>query len=167
MPRRTAPFLAAVLTLAGCGSSTYADLSGTVDGNKFTASTFFWGGPFLIFTSNQQECIDFAWVKRGPTFENGGEAPNTGDMSALLFTFEGSDVTPTNTSLEGDSPIDARLLVVQDDALTVHRGVQGALIIDSVEGQDNAIGSLAVGFDEGSIEGEFEVEHCTNLVAPY
>ena len=97
MPRRTAPFLAAVLTLAGCGSSTYADLSGTVDGNKFTASTFFWGGPFLIFTSNQQECIDFAWVKRGPTFENGGEAPNTGDMSALLFTFEGSDVTTTNT----------------------------------------------------------------------
>lgn len=167
MARFPVSIAAAALALTGCGSSTYADLSGTVAGSKFSATTFFWGGPFLIFTSNDQDCLDMAWVKRGPTYENGGEAPATGDMSALLFTFEASDVSETNISLEGDSPVDARLLVVEGEALTVYRGIEGTLIIDPLEGQDNAIGSLAVGFDDGSIEGEFEVEHCTNLVAPY
>ena len=41
-------------------------------------------------------------MKRGPTFETGVEPPVEDDVVALLFTFEDSDVTEGNVSLEGD-----------------------------------------------------------------
>lgn len=151
------------LSVSGCGADAYADLSGTVAGETLKPEGYFWGGPFLIFTSKAYECIDMYWVKRGPTFETGVEPPVEDDIVALLFTFEDSDVTEGNVSLEGDAPVDGRLLVIQDGAMTVYRAETGSLTIDEFTKKDAAVGSFDVGFDDGSMSGDFEVDWCTNM----
>jgi hypothetical protein len=161
-------FIAAVgALLPGCGADTFADITGEVGGVKVNATTFYWGGPYLMFTNTEGDCEDVAWVNRGPTYENGGTAPTDFDMITLLFTFEATDVVETNASLEGDAPVDARVLTVEGDALTVYKAREGTLIIDSLEDEGVATGTFALGFEDGELSGEFEVEWCNNLSAKY
>ena len=169
--RRPASLFAAtsaLLATAACGSGTFTEITGTVAGVKLNPTTYYWGGPFLVFTNLEQDCKDMAWVERGPFFENGGEAPVSDDMVALLFTFEDTDVTGgTNVSLKGESAVDARLLVVESDALTVYKAKEGEFIVDEAEEGDHALGSFALSFDDGTLTGDYEVEWCTNLKTPY
>lgn len=174
MSRRSSlPHAAAfALLAAACGPGTYADIQGTVAGSGFTPEAYYWGGPYLVFTTSSAACEDMAWVKRGPTYETGmsedeGAPPLDTDMTVLLFTYSETDVSKGNVSLDLPSPVDARLLVVDGGAVTVHKGSTGALVIDEIEKEGNALGTLDVGFDDGSLSGDFEVEWCTNLRAKY
>ena len=160
-------FAAAGALVSACGAETFADITGEVEGVKVNATTFYWGGPYLVFTDTESDCKDMSWVQRGPTYENGGTAPTDSDMVALLFTFEATDVVETNASLEGDAPVDARVLTVEGDALTVYKAREGTLIVDSLEDEGVATGSFALGFEDGSLNGEFEIEWCNNLKAKY
>lgn len=167
MPHLRTTALLLTATLVGCGADTFADISGQVDGTKLNATSFYWGGPYLAFTNTESSCEDMAWIDRGPTYENGATAPTDYDMVTLLFTFEETDVVETNVSLEGDAPVDARVLTVVDDALTVYKAREGTLIVDALEDEGLAAGSFALSFEEGELTGEYEVEWCTNLVAKY
>jgi hypothetical protein len=164
----SAPSLRAALPIClplaiACGPDPYADISGSVGGEELKAQSFFWGEPYIVLSSEPFECMDMAWVKRGANFETGGAPPTDSDMTALLFTYEDTDVVAGSFSVEGDAPIDARLLVVSNGALTVYKARTGALDVDSVEAEEHAVGSFELGFDEGSLSGEFEVEWCNNL----
>lgn len=161
-----AALLVAVFS-SGCGSKAFADISGSVDGIKLSAEASFWGGPFVVFTDKPFECMDMYWVKRGQNFETGVEAPVTEDMVALLFTYEASAVEAGDVVLGGTSPVDARLLVVKNEALTVYRADDGNIDVTEVSEDDGAIGSFTTVFDEGSLEGDFQVDWCTNLKSKY
>jgi hypothetical protein len=69
--------------------------------------------------------------------------------------------------LGGTSPVDARLLVVKNEALTVYRADDGNIDVTEVSEDDGAIGSFTTVFDEGSLEGDFQVDWCTNLKSKY
>lgn len=162
------PFVLLLAAFAmACGTDPYADISGSVAGSKFSPQAFFWGGPFIVFTDKAYECMDMYWVKRGPNYETGGEVPVEEDLTALLFTYEDPEVVTGDLSLEGDAPVDARMLVVKNGALTVYRGETGNLDVTEIGEEEDAVGSFNVGFDEGELTGDFQVEWCTNVTSKY
>lgn len=161
------------LGLVACGDGTFADVSGTVDGQKFTAGSWFYGGPFIAFSSLEEECEDFAWINRGATYETGqtedeGAPPLDSDRKVLLFTYDGDSVVAENTSLGGESAVDGRLLVVSGGGLEVHRVEGGSLNVEEVDQKKEKVtGSVNVDFEDGNIKGDFEVGYCTNLKVKY
>lgn len=161
----TALMLAAALSITGCGDGTYADITGTVEGLKLNAASFYHGGPFVVFTTRESECIDMSWVRRGSSFVTGGEAPVDYDMTSLLFTYANDEVVDENVSVEGESLVDARLVVVSGGALTVYQGTGGFIDVTEFTKQDNAVGEFDVSFDNGGYTGSFEVPWCNNLKA--
>ena len=83
---------ALLLAGPGCGSKASATVEGAVAGTRFTASNFWWGGPYIVLTDVEGECKDVAWAEPGPTFASGDEAPVEGDLNAVLITFLDTDV---------------------------------------------------------------------------
>ena len=164
MKHALAPAALAAL-LAACGPSPYADISGTVAGSSFSANTYFWGGPYLVFVDKPQECIDLYWIRRGGTFQTGDEPPVDTDQRVLLFTYDESEVATGDYSLEGDAPVDGRLLDISGGAMTVYKATTGDLRVDEITKKDHAIGSFELGFDDGSLSGDFEIAWCNNLKA--
>lgn len=161
------------LALVACGDGTFADVKGTVDGSGFTAGSWFYGGPFVAFSTAEDECDDYAWINRGTTYETGqsedeGAPPLDREMSVLLFTYEGESVSKGNLSLGGDAPADGRLLRISGGALEVFRVVDGSLDIEDIDDKKELMtGSVNVNFEDGSIKGDFEVGYCTNLKVKY
>ena len=164
MHRIETALCAAVLAVcAGCGGGTFADVSGSVAGSKFSAQSWYWGGPYIVFVDQAWDCMDMYWVQRGPTFNNGGDAPTDKDMRALLFTYVAAGVVAGDYDLEGEAPVDARVLDVVDGALTVYEATTGNLVVDDVKDKGQAAGNFSLGFDDGSLEGDFRVDWCNNM----
>lgn len=158
--------LCAVLSFgSACGGSTYAEITGTVEGIKINPTAYFYGGPFLVFTSRESECEDMAWVKRGSSFESGGEPPTDYDMKTLLFTYGNDEVVAENVNLEGQSLVDGRVLVVTGGAMAVYRADGGYIEVTEFSKKGNAMGDFDITFENGSLTGDFEVEDCNNLKA--
>lgn len=162
---RTTSALALAFTLAGtaCGSKATSNVEGAVDGVRFTASNYWWGGPFLVFTDVEGDCKDVAWAEPGPTFATGDEAPTDGDLNAVLVTFLDTDVVTGDYAVGQVAPVDVRFIHVDDGAMTVSRAQEGSLKVDAVEAEAMASGSLAVSFEDGAIEGDFDLDWCNNL----
>jgi hypothetical protein len=158
--------LAATLSL-GCGASPFAEVSGEVGDYSLVPQTMFWGGPFVVFVDQPLDCMDMAWVKRGTNFRDGDEAPLDENIVALLFTYESEEVVVQNTSLDGDAPVDARVLVTRDGALAVYKATSGELDVSEFTSKDHAMGSFDLGFDDGNLSGDFQVEWCRNLKTRY
>lgn len=160
-----APLSLSVLMLAGtltaCGSSTYADVAGTFDGAAFTPQAYYWGGPFVVFTSEVQDCIDMSWVRKG--FVDGDTVELSRDLRALQFTYNEGDVVEGTYSVEGNAPVAARFLSITAGAVDASVGRTGSLLVSDITGQDHLVGSFQIGFDEGNLTGDFEVENCNNL----
>lgn len=152
------------LTL-GCAGGSEVSVTGTVAGEKFSAKTAFFGGPFVAFVAADEECVDFAWVQK--SIDENDEVPVDRNVKSLILSFEESDVAEGNHSVEGDAPVDARYVAVDGDILTVHRAREGFLEISELEGGDHAVGNVSLTFEDGSISGEFDVEWCTNLSSKY
>ena len=159
--------LLATILAAGtaCGNGTYANISGTVEGIKIAPTAFFYGGPFLVFTSRESDCMDMAWVKRGSSFESGGEPPTDYDMKSLLFSYANDEVVAENINVEGESLVDARVLVVTGGAMAVYRAESGYIDVTEFSKKGHAIGEFDLAFENGSLSGDFEVEDCNNLKA--
>lgn len=162
---RAAALLAVTTMSTACGAGTFADISGTVEGVKMNANAYYFGGPFVVFTSREAECLDMAWVKRGSSFESGGEPPTDYDQNVLLFTYSNDEVVEENINVEGESLVDARVLFVSGGALTVHRAATGYIDVTEITKDNHAVGELDLTFDNGALSGSFEVEDCNNLKA--
>ncbi len=167
------PLALLTLGLVACGDGTFADVSGTVAGQKFTAASWFYGGPFIAVSNVEDDCDAYAWVSRGSTYETGmteeeGAPPLDRDLMMLLFTYDGDAVSAGNLSLGGEAPADGRMLVVDGGALAVHRVVDGSLNVEEVDkDKELVMGSVDVSFDDGSVKGDFEIGYCTNLKVKY
>lgn len=149
---------------SGCGSEPFADISGSVDGVSLKAANFYWGGPFMVFTNLEGECADVSWVDLGPRFSTGGEPPVADDLVALLFTYNDSDVVEGDNSVAGNAPVDARLIVIEDAAMTVTLAEEGSIDITALDKEEgNAAGTFGLTFENGSLDGDFDVEWCNNL----
>ncbi|MEC7948063.1 MAG: hypothetical protein VX265_10890 [Myxococcota bacterium] len=162
---RSSLALFSFLSLIGCGGGGELAVAGSVGGEKFNAKTAFFGGPFIAFTTAEEECMDFAWVKK--SIDEGDEVPVDRNVTSLLLTFDESDVTTGNHSVEGDAPVDARFVGVQGDVLTVHRAREGFLEVTELEDGDHAIGTVSLTFEDGSIAGDFDIDWCANLSSKY
>ncbi len=149
--------------LSGCGPSTYFDVSGVAGTISIAPASAYWGGPFIAFFNSPTECIDSWWIKRGPSFETGSESPIETDATVLLLTYEGEEVIVANNSVEGDAPVDARVIEISSGAVTVEKARTGYLDLTEINNRDEAIGTLELGFEEGTITGGFQVEWCNNL----
>lgn len=158
----------ALMSLAlgvGCGGSSIVNVKGTVGGEKFAAKTAFFGGPFIAFTADEADCMDFAWVKK--SIDENDDVPVDRNVKSLILAFEDSDVATGNFSLEGDAPVDGRYVGVEGDVLTVHRAREGFLEVSELEDNSHVVGNLALTFEEGSLTGDFDIEWCTNLSSKY
>lgn len=150
--------------LTGCGAKSFATINGSVDGVKLKAANFYWGGPFVVFTNLEGECSDVSWVDLGPRFSTGAEPPVADDLVALLFTYNDSDVVAGDNSVAGNAPVDARLIVIDDGAMTVTLADEGTIDVTDIDKDEgNAVGTFGLTFENGSLDGEFDVEWCNNL----
>ena len=162
MPRL--PCIALLPLLAACGSDSFATVKGEIDGEAFRPTLFYWGGPYIVFSTQDGDCMDAAWVRRGPAFQTDDEAPVDTDMTAVLFTYDAEEVAAGDFSVEGDAPIDARVIRATDGVITVFRATAGGLVVDPIdEAEAPATGSFELIFDEGTLSGDFEVEWCNNM----
>jgi|GEM_PF-1054350 len=162
---RAAAMLATVALTSACGGGTYADITGSVEGVKINANAFYFGGPFIVFTNHESECLDMSWVRRGSSYQSGGEPPTDYDQNALLFTYANDSVEAENLSVEGESLVTAHALFVSGGALTVHEAVEGYIDVTEFTKKGNAVGEFELTFDNGNVSGAFEVEECNNLKA--
>lgn len=151
--------------LVACGGGGEVNVTGTVGGEKFNAKTAFFGGPFIAFTAEEEDCMDFAWVQK--SIDENDDPPVDRNVRALILAFEDSEVAAGNHSVEGDAPVDARYIGVQRDVLTVHRAREGFLEVSELEADSHAVGNLSLTFEDGSLTGDFDVEWCTNLSSKY
>lgn len=158
--------LSAICCLASaCGAGTYADISGSVEGIKINPTAYFHGGPFIVFTNHESECLDMSWVKRGSSFATGGEPPTDYNQNALLFTYAEDTVEEGNINVEGATVVTAHVLQVSGGALTVYEPVSGFIDVTEFTKQGNVVGNFDLGFENGELKGDFEVEECNNLKA--
>jgi hypothetical protein len=148
-----------------CGSGTYADITGSVEGIKVNGNAYFFGGPFLVFTDHESECMDMAWVRRGSSFASGAEPPTDYNQNALLFTYSEDKVVAENISVAGESLVTAHLVSVQGGTMAVYDAVEGFIDVTEFSKNDHAIGEFDLTFENGSLSGSFEVESCNNLKA--
>jgi hypothetical protein len=149
----------------GCGGGTYADIKGSVEGIKINANAFFFGGPFIVFTDHESECLDVSWVKRGSSFASGAEPPTDYNQNVLLFTYSEDAVVAENISVAGESLVTAHVLSVQGGNLAVYDAVDGFIDVTEITKKDHAVGEFDLTFENGALSGSFEVESCNNLKA--
>jgi hypothetical protein len=162
---RAAAIGAVALSAAGCGNGSFAEINGSVEGIKINANSFFYGGPFIVFSDHPSECLDMSWVRRGSSFATGGEPPTDFDQNALLFTYAGDTVEEGNVSVEGGTVVTAHVVKVSGGALTVYEPVGGFIDVTEFTKQGNVVGNFELTFDNGDLSGNFEVEECNNLKA--
>ena len=153
--------LTLAVLIAGCSGGGTAEVTGAVSGYSLTPSAQWWGGPFLVITSEPLDCIDMYWVKR--SMVNGDEAPVDKDLVALQFTYNEGDVIAGTYSVEGAATVIADLLVIEGGALQVFDARTGALVVDEIEEEGFATGSFDLGFDDGTLSGSFDIEFCNNM----
>ena len=152
-------------TTIGCSGGTFAEVKGSVEGLKINANAYFFGGPSIVFTDHESECLDMSWVKRGSSFESGAEAPTDYNQNALLFTYADDSVVAENISVAGESLVTAHVISVQGGSLAVYEAVDGYIDVTEISKKDHAIGEFDLTFENGSLSGSFEVESCNNLKA--
>ncbi len=158
--------LFATLTLStACSGGTYADITGSVEGVKINPNAYFFGGPFIVFTDYEADCLDMAWVRRGSSFSSGGEPPTDYNMNTLLFTYSEDSVVEANVSVEGESLVTAHVLKVSSGALTVYDAIGGFIDVTEFNKKGHAVGEFELSFENGSLNGSFQVEECNNLKA--
>lgn len=153
----------AAMGLSACGGSYHGNLSGNFDGVEFDPSVGYFGGPFIVFSNDELDCLDVYWVSKNYDEEN----PWDRDFSLLQITFEDSDVVEGTFEVSGVAPVGAAYLTGEGDALTVAEASSGQVIIDKISGRDKLSGSLNLSTVSGSASGDFTVESCANLSSAY
>jgi hypothetical protein len=151
---------ALLLLVTGCGGP-YALVEGKVAGKGLTeVNTVMFGGPFIIVSDVELECMDAAFVTR---HYSQGEAVTDFDFEMLQFSFSDPEVTTGVYNLAGEASVTSKFLVQSDGAFAEYRGREGNLEVDQLEEDSFAVGIFNVSFDDGTLEGEYEAEWCRNL----
>ncbi len=151
---------ALLLLAAGCGGS-YAIVDGEVGGKGLTdVNTVMFGGPFIIISDADLECLEVAFVTR---HYSQGEAVTDFDFKLLQFAFSDPDVSTGVYNLAGEASVTAKYLAQSDGAFAEYRGREGILEVDQLEDDKFALGIFDVSFDEGELSGQYEAEWCRNL----
>ena len=162
------PFLCSIaLTTMGC-SKLFADVTGSVDGNKLGAGTAYWGGPVLLFTDSEMECDELSWVsysKSGNGYDDGDNIGTDDDFMALQFTYESAALQDGKLSIVGmpPSPAFAYFLVNEGGTLNMFKAGSGNIELETDE-KNRVSGNFDIDFgNDGTLSGNFMVENCVNL----
>jgi hypothetical protein len=150
--------LAALLT--GCGDKLPTEATGSVAGSELNIQTAWWGGPFVLLSNAELDCKDLAWVERVYSV---GEAPTDTDLVALQITFNDSEVVEGVYDVTGEAPVSGRFLEIASGAFAEYRARTGTVELVELSGNGDASGTFALSFDDGSLEGSFVAEECSNL----
>ena len=155
--------ITALLSL-GCKKN-FANVSGTVNGEGLDAQSFFWGGPFLVITDSEIDCMDMAWVNEEyeDTASDNGVASED-KFTALQFTYESKEVQKGKVSISMQaSAARAWFLLIEDEVADATQATGGFIEVD-FDKKDRAKGKFDLDFgDEGSLKGDFRIEECSNL----
>ncbi|MCB9779130.1 MAG: hypothetical protein H6742_11250 [Alphaproteobacteria bacterium] len=150
--------------LVGCGPY-QGDLEGTWDGAAFEPTIGFWGGPFLVFSESDIECMDLFWVAKN---YNDDEAPWDSDVRLVQIAFQEADVVEGGPyEVSGVSPVQGAMLTIDQGDLFLDDARAGTLTIDKIDGKDRVHGEMDLSFAGGSLAGSFRVEQCVNLDSAY
>ncbi|MED5373545.1 MAG: hypothetical protein VX899_21185 [Myxococcota bacterium] len=154
-----------LLALTACGGDPTI-IDGSVNGESLgEVATAFWGGPFILFSNEDLDCMDVDFARR--TYDQ-TTAPTDFDMVTLQFAFDSSDISEGVFSTEGsDAAVDAKTLIVAGGAFTELRDRTGSIEVGPVVEREPVEGSFQVEFedDSGSYTADYFIaEWCTNLV---
>lgn len=162
--RLNALLAAASCLLLGCGGP-HAEVEGTTLGVEFgeTGSVFF-GGPFVVISNLDTDCMGVAWVERN---YQEGQAPVDGDAQVLQFAWsaEGDGIVEGTSTIDVGASVSAAAVIVTDGVISFDHASGGVMTIDTYEAEKEATGSFeGVTFDDGGIlSGTFTAEWCRNL----
>ncbi len=151
-----------MLTL-GC-KKMFIDVSGNVDGKSLNAQSAFWGGPYLIITDLEADCVDMAWVLPEYAEESTHNGVDTEEsFHALQVTYE-SKVKDGKVNVSiSDSPALAWFLIVEGGEAQAYQASSGHIELE-IDKKERAAGDFSFDFrDDGSLKGEFRIENCNNL----
>lgn len=158
LPPLARPLLALSL-LAGCGG-----VGGDLSGSSFDPVVGYWGGPFVVFSPENIECIDLWWVAKD---YDDDEVPWDQPFDVLQVTFNESDVVEGTFDVSGVSPVSAARLTGTGDAWEMDEATSGLLTIDSVKDGGKVKGEMEISLASGAVSGSFAVKHCVNLTSAY
>ena len=149
------------IILSACGGG-FADITGTVSGQKMGEGSAYWGGPFVVFTNTEMACDEMSWVDDRYSLDT-DELATTKSFNALQFTYASAEVQDGKLTIAANnSPATGWFIVSNRGEADTYRSTTGS--IDSTLEEDWLSGSFEVNFGEnGSMSGEFEVEKCDNL----
>jgi hypothetical protein len=156
------PFLLIPLLSFACKETT-VEVSGKVDGEGLKAASAYWGGPYLVITDAQLECVDMPWVREAYDDAESNDVSTDERFKALQFTYESSEIEESKLSIRSrDAPALAWFLQISDGEADATQATSGT--IDLTMDGDWVEGTFELTFgDSGSLDGEFVVEKCTNL----
>ena len=157
---RTWPALSLLALTTACGGDVPTEINGSVANQTISVASAFWGGPFILLSNREFDCTDMAWVER--TYDQ-GETPIEEDMTSFQVTFNDAEVSIGTFDVTGEAPVSARVLTTSSGAFGEYDARTGSVIIDEFTNKDEVIGSFELGFDQGDLDGTFQVEFCTNL----
>ncbi len=155
--------VALMLVVMGCGGGKAgAEVSGSALGISFGEAKYvYFGGPFVVVTPDPMECLDISWVRL--SYQD-GTAPTEDDVRLLQFGFTGGDVTTGQKQIGLGASVTSTVVEVSGGTMAQTRANQGVLNVDELEEEVWASGSFeGVAFDDGTLDGTFEAEWCTNL----
>ena len=154
-----------LFALVACGGSPF-DVSGTVNGQKFTAVAAYFGGPAIVFSGSETSCQDLFWIDDVYSPNN---HPNQdgADQTAFQITFNNGKIVEQKLAMVADdtSPIKANHLDLNGDDFTLTNPTEGSLNITEIIEDEFVSGDFDFTFEDGSIKGSFEqVPWCMNIL---
>ena len=156
-------FLLLPALIFGCKSASVS-VSGKVSGEGLSAASAYWGGPYIVITDAQFDCIDMPWVLEDYDDDDVNEVSTEDSFKALQFTYESSKVESGKLSISSrESPAFAWFLQVQDGEASANQATSGTIELE-IDKKDWAEGNFELTFgDDGTLSGDFVIENCTNL----
>ena len=147
--------------LTACGGG-FADITGSVDGKKVGGSSAFWGGPYMVFLDTEMECDQMSWVSERYSIGS-DELRTDATFNALQITYESAEVQDGKLTIAAtNSPATGWFIASDRGTADTYRSTTGS--IDSTLEDDWLSGTFEVNFgDDGSLNGEFEIDKCDNL----
>jgi hypothetical protein len=152
------PLLALAL-LSGCGG-----VGGDLSGASFDPVVGYWGGPFVVFSTDSLDCIDLWWVAKDYDED---EVPWDLPFDVLQVTFNESDVVEGTFDVSGVSPVSASRLTGTGEDWDIEDATSGVLTIDKVQDGGKVKGEMEITLASGAVGGSFAVKDCVNLTSAY
>jgi hypothetical protein len=149
--------------LTACGGVPATEFSGSVAGLDLgTAGTAYFGGPFLIFTDVELECMEAAWVTR--YYDPQDPPPTDIDLVGLQITFNDDDVFTGRFDLGGVASLNARFIQIEGDTFEIWNAREGTLTVDELEEEEYASGTIDLDFgDDGALTADWATQWCVNV----